>query len=178
MTLTVKEQRYFEIIDKYYKSCEPNDISKMLDIINGKSKISLRIIDWFVTRYAQRNKLCITPDSNDFFNIYISYKAQLKSFKKTYFDPFRRRTKFYYHYDKNDVYKCVYTTIGQLNFFKWAITYKIIDYIELHYTTLTNKSMCTAILKDKYAIELYKSSDNLDSNKNDDINLQLIVYFD
>ena len=28
------------------------------------------------------------------------------------------------------------TTIGQLNFFRWALDYGIIDYIESHYSTI------------------------------------------
>ena len=30
------------------------------------------------------------------------------------------------------------TTIGQLNFFKWAIEYKVIDYIEENYQQIEN----------------------------------------
>jgi hypothetical protein len=30
------------------------------------------------------------------------------------------------------------TTIGQLNFFKWAIEHKIMDYIETHYQDIEN----------------------------------------
>ena len=31
-----------------------NNMDKMLQIINGESKISLRIIDWFATNYAKK----------------------------------------------------------------------------------------------------------------------------
>jgi hypothetical protein len=30
-------------------------LTKMLKIITGESKISLRIVDWFVTNYAKKN---------------------------------------------------------------------------------------------------------------------------
>ena len=31
-----------------------NNIKKLLDIVNSNSKISLRIIDWFVTNYSKK----------------------------------------------------------------------------------------------------------------------------
>ena len=32
-----------------------NNFDKMINIINGTSKISLRIVDWFVTNYSKKN---------------------------------------------------------------------------------------------------------------------------
>ena len=32
---------------------QENNLQKMLNIINGESKISLRIVDWFATNYAK-----------------------------------------------------------------------------------------------------------------------------
>ena len=34
-----------------------NNMDKMLGIINGESRISLRIIDWFVTNYSKKNNI-------------------------------------------------------------------------------------------------------------------------
>ena len=31
-----------------------NNFEKMLEIINGQSKISLRIVDWFATNYSKK----------------------------------------------------------------------------------------------------------------------------
>lgn len=31
-----------------------NNFDKMINIINGTSKISLRIVDWFVTNYSKK----------------------------------------------------------------------------------------------------------------------------
>jgi len=62
------------------------------------------------------------------FNVYQSYKAQLKAYSKKRFDPFCRR--------ERTLFTCgdtsLETTIGQLNFFKWAIANLVIDYIEIH----------------------------------------------
>lgn len=136
--LTNKEKYYYIMLMEFYKKCNPEDIQQMLDIINGKSIMSLRIIDWFVTRCSFKYKICI-DNGNELFNIYISYKAQLKSYKKKYFDPFRRNSKFYFHYDLNDDAKYIYTTFGQLNFFKWAISNNVLHFIKNNF----NFIICT-----------------------------------
>ena len=35
------------------------NLEKMLKIINGESKISLRIVDWFATNYAKKKFYCL-----------------------------------------------------------------------------------------------------------------------
>ena len=37
----------------FYKN--DDNIDKMINIINGKKNVSLRIIDWFVTNYSKKN---------------------------------------------------------------------------------------------------------------------------
>lgn len=127
-----RELFYFKLIDKFFRSCSKKQIEQMLQIIDGTSEISLRVLDWVVTRYSKKNidYEIINDNIDETFDIHISYKAQLKSFKKRYFDPFRRRKKFYYNYDTSDKDKLLYTTLGQLNFFKWAISCGIIQFVE------------------------------------------------
>ena len=67
----------------------------MLDIINGQSKISLRLLDWFVTNYSKKyfTTYFIHDTTNDApirFKVYNNYKLKLKSYSKTRFDPFCR----------------------------------------------------------------------------------------
>ena len=38
---------------EFYKN--EDNLHTMLNIINGESKISLRIVDWFATNYAKKN---------------------------------------------------------------------------------------------------------------------------
>lgn len=130
--LDTKEIYFYKMIDKFYKSCDKSKIEQMINIIEGTSPISLRVLDWVVTRYSKKyidydikHKL-----TGEVFDIHISYKSQLKSFKKRYFDPFRRRKKFYYTYTKDNFAKTFFTTLGQLNFFKWAISNDIIQFVE------------------------------------------------
>jgi hypothetical protein len=109
----------------------------MIKIINGESKISLRIVDWFVTNYAKKNFTvyelsdCIDDDSR--FKVYHDYKLKLRAYSKKRFDPFCRWERISIPYDDKNYME---TTIGQLNFFKWAIENRIIDYIEKHYSEI------------------------------------------
>jgi hypothetical protein len=102
------------------------------------------------------------------FNVRTEYCAQLKNYNKRLFDPFRRKQRIklytnikkwanYYDEDKNvdivdnsdeeeaytgkdDVGTYLITTISQLNFFKWAIKNKVIEYIETHAEQLAKTS--------------------------------------
>ena len=115
----------------------------MIDIIEGKSKISLRLLDWFVTNYSRTNGIGYFMEINreeEYFNVNISYKAQLKSYKKTNFDPFRRTQIFNFKYDIGDPSKKLKTTLCQLNFFRWAFSNNIIEYVDEHYNDI-NESM-------------------------------------
>ena len=136
-----KEVWHYSMLEKFFVNCELNIIQKMVDIINGNHLISLRFLDWFVTRYCYLYKTTINI-SNKFilqnnFNINISYKAQLKSFTKKYFDPFKRKKKFVFVLEKNGI--SFLTTLGQLNFFRWAITNDIINFTETNYRTIVSK---------------------------------------
>lgn len=133
---TKREIYFYNMIDKFYRHCDKKYILKMIDIINGDAMISLRILDWFVTRYSNKKKILLTAEDT-IIDVHISYKAQLKSYKKKYFDPFKRREKFEYHFKEVD--KTIYTTIGQLNFFRWAIEINIINYIENNYDTVARE---------------------------------------
>ena len=42
-------------LNKFYKN--KSNLNKFLKIINGDSKISLRIVDWFVTNYSKKNNI-------------------------------------------------------------------------------------------------------------------------
>ena len=122
-------------------------LHKMMCIINGESKISLRLVDWFVTNFAKKQytvyELQEKPRSTAStqepeqirFKVYNDYKLKLKAYSKRKFDPFCRWDRISIPYGENSVME---TTIGQLNFFKWAIEHKIMDYIETHYQDIEN----------------------------------------
>ena len=64
------------------------------------------------------------------FKVYFDYKLKLKAYSKKRFDPFCRWDRISIPY-KNGTY--IETTIGQLNFFKWALENKVINYIDENY---------------------------------------------
>jgi hypothetical protein len=121
---------------KFYSDKE--NIHKMISIINGESKISLRIVDWFVTNFAKKYYTVYdlpTVQTNGEiepyrFKVHKNYRRQLDSYSKKRFDPFCRQERISIPYDGE---KYMETTIGQLNFFKWAIENQIIDFIKANY---------------------------------------------
>jgi hypothetical protein len=114
-----------------------DNLTKMLKIITGESKISLRIVDWFATNYAKKNytlyEMKNQSGENVRFKVYFDYKLKLKAYSKRRFDPFCRWERISIPYRDG---KCIETTIGQLNFFKWALENKVIDYIDEHYDVI------------------------------------------
>jgi|TARA_B110000285_G_scaffold211798_1_gene254822 hypothetical protein len=163
--LSIKQELLLDKIKKFFK--EGNNIKELLEIVEGKTKLSLRIIDWFVTNYSKKNLIIIhnkkkqierfgsskiSPKTKkkleekfEEFNVHLNYKGQLKSFQKKQFDPFcrRERINFYYTSDKFFV-----TTVGQLNFFKWAINNNILEYIKNNINVI-EKDMNQNIKKSK-----------------------------
>jgi hypothetical protein len=60
--------------------------------------------------------------------VYLSYKSHLKAYSKKMFDPFCRWKRIKFH--------DVETTVGQLNFFEWAINDDVLDYLETNRETV------------------------------------------
>ena len=117
---------------KFYE--ESNNMDYMLRIINGESKISLRIIDWFATNYAKKYYTVYEiPNTERRFKVYVDYKLKLKAYSKKRFDPFCRWDRITVPYKDG---KYIQTTIGQLNFFKWALENNVIHYIEENYANI------------------------------------------
>lgn len=134
----------------------------IIPIIQEKSKISLRFIENFVTKYCREHPTFIKLKNNTIIDIYDDYKNQLKSFDKRRFDIFKRKHSsssssssstssnnsddchlIAYPCDKEGK-KTIITSIGQLNFFRWLIKTDILNYIIKNYDTIKSK-----ILKSK-----------------------------
>lgn len=147
----------------------------LINILNGRSIISLRLIEYFVVNYVLENNTyfdaqkyksdpgfivnhmidtsadeqqdnsnaaavdltareAVTRDvaaaspSNfdNYFLVHDNYKSQLKEYNKKNFDPFCRWNRIRVYFDSK---KYFYTTVAQLNFFKWAIENHVLDYI-------------------------------------------------
>jgi hypothetical protein len=107
---------------------KPENVSHVVSIVQGTPDASLRMIEWFITNYAKKNDVILSR-GGDQLNVYHSYRSALKTFSKEQFDPFRRheRIRFVYGYEEDEA---IETTVGQLNFFKWAIETGVLDYIK------------------------------------------------
>ena len=117
----------------YYKKDNNINMDKMLSIINGESRISLRIVDWFATNYAKKHYTVYKLNDEQRFKVYVDYKLNLKAYSKKRFDPFCRWDRITVPYNTNQY---IQTTIGQLNFFKWALEKNVIKYIEDNYSEI------------------------------------------
>lgn len=140
--ITSKQALLIIPITKFFSNREV--LNKLITILKGES-ISLRLIDWFVTNYCKNFNIMYNlndyrpkPEGqteeqlksfDNFIIVHNNYKGQLKAYSKRNFDPFCRRNRIRFYYEDN---KYFITTVGQLNFFKWAIQNYIIDYIQDH----------------------------------------------
>ena len=119
-----KPEMVISSLQKFY-TLHP-EIDKVITYLNGEAPLSLRIIDWFVTKYSRKNFVRYPLHGQEFL-VYLSYKGQLKAYSKQYFDPNCRRERIMFQIPNYDQFM---TTIGKLNFFRWALESKILDYIE------------------------------------------------
>ena len=110
----------------YFTDNDYAALNQILPIINGEDDVSLRLVDWFVTNYAKKAVTTYTNTSGRRFVVHVEYKLRLRSYRKRQFDPFFRWERIEIPYRDGAV---VTTTIGQLNFFKWALDNKVIEFI-------------------------------------------------
>jgi predicted N-acyltransferase len=116
---------------KYYEN--PQNMEAFVEILRDKSSISLRLIDWFVTKYSKQNNTQYDWQQKT-FHVYINYRSQLKAYSKKQMDPFCRRERVQLAHHGIEIV----TTIGQMNFFRWAIENGVIKYICENYKSLEN----------------------------------------
>lgn len=134
------------------------DISKVIPYFQGTSTLSLRIIDWFVTKFCRKNFTHYPLDGKDFI-VYRSYKGQLKAYSKQYFDPNCRRERIIFKVQDSEPFT---TTIGQLNFFRWALECKVLDYIDANQKEITTGY--NSYLKETTAIQKRQKAETQNSH--------------
>ena len=132
-----KQELIINSLQKFYSG--RTDTDEILQHLQGVSTISLRLIDWFVTNYAKQYNTSYILNSQEFL-VYTNYKSQLKAYSKKLFDPFCRRERIMFQLSGHEPFL---TTVGKLNFFRWAFEKGIMDYIKLNYVKI-EKEMNTA----------------------------------
>ena len=140
-TVPSQEKYIIKSITKnFYNDRHNLDILENIIMPESHNGISLRILDYFQNNYAKENNVII-----DGVNVYKEYKLILKGYQKKCFDPFSRGPAIkLYKKDLSYVWcqeplngpkvtdEYIITAIRQLNFFKWCIENKILDYIAQH----------------------------------------------
>ena len=110
------------------KSMSMKKLNIIMAIVHKKDPVSLRIIEYFVTKYAKEKNIGYRLN-NIIFRPYESYKNdQIKAFNKELFDVYRRTKTFTIKTELG----VLETTVAQLNFFQWLFKYKILDYVIEH----------------------------------------------
>lgn len=118
---------------------QPGRIEEVMPILTGTSPVSLRLIDWFVTNYSKKNNVSYpltetlpNTDANISrqFMVHFHYKRELKAYSKRLFDPFCRRERISFQVRGQQPIE--ETTVGQLNFFRWALEKGVVSYILAH----------------------------------------------
>lgn len=121
-----KQELIVNSLQRFYAT--RTDIDIIVQMLQGTSDISLRVIDWFVTNYAKSHNTSYILGGQEFL-VYRDYKSQLKAYSKKLFDPFCRRERIYFQVPNHLPFL---TTVAKLNFFRWAIEKEILTYISNH----------------------------------------------
>jgi hypothetical protein len=138
------------------------EIDKVLTYLIGDAPLSLRIIDWFVTKYSRKSFVRYPLNGQEFL-VYLSYKGQLKAYSKQYFDPNCRRERIMFKIPNHEPFM---TTIGKLNFFRWALESNIIDYIEANQEEI--RAGYNAYLKETLSNHQKRKNDSASSTSSND----------
>jgi len=115
-----KKELLMSSLQAFYK--DKNFAAIVKEVIEGRTVLSLRVLDWLVTNYSKKNTVNYAYDGVQIYDIHSHYRNQLKAYSKKLFDPFCRR-------DRVIIPEIsIETTIGQLNFFRWAIKTGVLPY--------------------------------------------------
>ena len=122
-TIQSKEQWVLHRLETFYSN--PEHFKQIQQILTGESKISLRLIDWMVTNYAKKHNISYLTASGRHVIVHLAYKSHLKAYSKKILAPFCRW--------KRIQFMGLDTTVGQLNFFEWALQDEVLKYVEENY---------------------------------------------
>jgi hypothetical protein len=159
-----KQELIITSLQKFYS--DRTDAEEILQHLQGTSSISLRLIDWFVTNYAKQYNISYILNGQEFL-VYTNYKSQLKAYSKKLFDPFCRRERIMFQLTG---YESFLTTVGKLNFFRWAIEKGILDYIKANFSKIEKEMNMSA--REFQRIRAETSS--TESSKNSDETIETV----
>lgn len=120
-------------------------LTLLVPVIEQTYDVSLRALDWAVVNWSKKHRIVCKVDTGngkvDVVNIFSVYKDVLRRWRRRMFDPFRRRERVYFHHPTTGV---IYsTTVGQLNFLRWAKIYGVIDQARAHLDQIEHDMVTT-----------------------------------
>lgn len=122
-----RKQVLFESLTNFYAEVDEHgkraNLAQLSRILGKNPPVSLRTIDWLTTNFSKAQNLYVEGELGP-VNVHIAYKSALKSVGKKLLDPFCRRERIPFRNIDGDEF---YTTVGQLNFFRFAIQSKILQ---------------------------------------------------
>lgn len=133
-----KQELIVSSLQRFY--AQHPDKDEIIGLLDGTSTMSLRLVDWFVTNYSKQESISYILNGQEFL-VYNNYKSQLKAYSKKLFDPFCRRERIVFQIPN---YPAFVTTVGKLNFFRWAIEKGVMNYIKMNMKSLEDKMTSTA----------------------------------
>lgn len=142
MTILKKQDILLESLKKFYSN--QTNYNKLMNVLSKENQISLRSVDYLCTNYAKNHDVIYNIGKTP-FNLYLNYRSQLKAYSKMQFDPFRRHERIFLKLNNNEP---VETTVAQLNFFKWAIEKKVLDWYKAN-SAKVEKDMSNTTQKSK-----------------------------
>jgi len=125
-----KQELIVNSLQRFYAAHPERE--ELVKLLEGTSNMSLRLIDWFVTNYAKQHSTSYIVNGQEFL-VYTNYKSQLKAYSKKLFDPFCRRERIMFQLPDTAAFM---TTVGKLNFFRWAVEKGVLNYIQLNLATI------------------------------------------
>jgi hypothetical protein len=125
-----KQELIISSLQRFYSG--RTDLNEIVELLKGTSDVSLRLVDWFVTNFSKAHSTSYILNGQEFV-VYMNYKNQLKAYSKKLFDPFCRRERISFQIPGHEAFL---TTVGKLNFFRWALEKGILDYIKGHQTEI------------------------------------------
>jgi hypothetical protein len=123
------------IIEKAIKFFNENHLWKELaNIIEGKNKLlPLSKIELFVMKYSNEKKIIYKTLRNGKqynFNVNEEYQKEVAHYSKRLMEPFKRDHSRLIRFIHDDL--ILTTTVGQLNYMRWAFENGVIYYILKH----------------------------------------------
>ena len=164
-------------IDRFYDN--EAYFQTVYDFVNQRSVFSLRLLEYFFTKFAEKGPIWLPPAPGSDVPVELSnlYATSLKTFRKIYYDCFRRNHRI--ELKKHGL--TLVTTIGQLQWFMIALRHRIIEYVAEHITEIegamaadneNNKQKKSR--KRRYAITAAKTSVAENGGKRIEIEMRVV----